>query len=107
MDGDKASCDVKVTMMRKFEHKGRLNEKEEEEGTTGNENVVAKANSLNPRGLNSPLNICSREELDSNGPNMGIVGGATLPNEQGMGVPGQVDLLKKKAVETHWWKELT
>ena len=111
--GKKASCDVNVVMMRKFEHKGRLNEKEEEEeeeGTTGNENDARapRAKPYQSAWLRSPLkylpesvkNAMAMDEI------WGIVEvSATLPNEQGMGVPGQVDLLKKEKQWKHTSKK--
>ena len=43
---------------------------------------------------------------DGDGRNLGDCGmSATLPNEQGMGVPGQVDLLKKEKQWKHTSKK--
>ena len=107
VDGDKASCDVKVTMMRKFEHKGRLNEKEEEEeGTTGNENDARapRAKPSQSAWLRSPLKYLPESVKNSIAMDQIweiVEVSATLPNEQGMGVPGQVDLLKKEKQWKH------
>ncbi len=107
VDGDKASCDVKVTMMRKFEHKGRLNEKEEEEeGTTGNENDARapRAKPYQSAWLRSPLKYLPESVKNSIAMDQIweiVEVSATLPNEQGMGVPGQVDLLKKEKQWKH------
>ena len=107
VDGDKASCDVKVTMMRKFQHKGRLNEKEEEEeGTTGNENDVRapRAKPYQSAWLRSPLKYLPESVKNSIAMDQIweiVEVSATLPNEQGMGVPGQVDLLKKEKQWKH------
>ena len=107
VDGDKASCDVKVTMMRKFERKGRLNEKEEEEeGTTGNENDARapRAKPYQSAWLRSPLKYLPESVKNSIAMDQIweiVEVSATLPNEQGMGVPGQVDLLKKEKQWKH------
>ena len=107
VDGDKASCDVKVTMMRKFERKGRLNEKEEEEeGTTGNENDARapRAKPYQSAWLRSPLKYLPESVKNSMAMDQIweiVEVSATLPNEQGMGVPGQVDLLKKEKQWKH------
>jgi len=107
VDGDKASCDVKVTMMRKFERKGRLNEKEEEEeGTTGNENDARapRAKPYQSAWLRSPLKYLPESVKNSIAMDQIweiVEVSATLPNEQGMCVPGQVDLLKKEKQWKH------
>jgi len=103
-DGEKASCDVKVVMMRKFEHKGELSDSTEGEKNIKkkNENKTEDAPRAKPyqsAWLRSPLKYLP--ESLKNALAMDQIWeivevSATLPNEQGMGVPGQVDLLKKE-----------
>lgn len=113
-DGEKASCDVKVVMMRKFEHKGitsnsiekKIKKEGETDDRTSNEDKddAARAKPYQSAWLRSPLKYLP--ESVKNAMAMDQIWeivevSATLPNEQGMGVPGQVDLLKKEKQWKH------
>ena len=122
-DGEKASCDVKVVMMRKFEHKGiasnstekkikKIKKEGETDDSTSNENEdkddAARAKPYQSAWLRSPLkylpesvkNAMAMDEIWEI-----VEVSATLPNEQGMGVPGKVDLLKKEKQWKHTSKK--
>lgn len=122
-DGKKASCDVKVVMMRKFEHKGiasnstekkikKIKKEGETDDSTSDENEdkddAARAKPYQSAWLRSPLKYLP--ESVKNAMAMDQIWeivevSATLPNEQGMGVPGQVDLLKKEKQWKHTSKK--
>jgi uncharacterized protein YrrD len=94
-DGERASCDVKVVLMRKYEHRHR------DDTNTNNKNSSKdddkpKAKAYESAWLRSPLkylpeSIKNALAMDSIWEIVEV--SATLPNERGMGVPGQVDLL--------------
>ena len=97
-DGEKASCDVKVVISRKFERgKRRRGRRRKQEAEEEEEVVEEEEASLSKSAwLRSPLKYMPESVKNSLAVDdiweIAEVS-VTLPNEQGMGIPGQVDLL--------------
>ena len=97
-DGEKASCDVKVVISRKFERgKRRRGRRRKQEAEEEEEVVEEEEASLSKSAwLRSPLKYLPESVKNSLAVDdiweIAEVS-VTLPNEQGMGIPGQVDLL--------------